>query len=801
MKKIVKSNKIYLKPDEKLLERIENNLTYEVFDPHTKSPIPRLIKHYGLVGRGTYWIPNTREDLLQGYEYEVADKRISLNETYPEPSFKLRPDQEDIAKDFLESGLECALINAKPGFGKTILAVYLAYALGEKCLVVCTTTTIRDMWIREVRKWLDMEPGIIGSGTFDHDSPITIANIQTVNKHGIKLAAEFGLLIIDECFDYETYITLADGSKRKIGTIVNKKETPLVRSYNEKSGVWENKRVVRHFKHKQEKLLKLSNKNGSVKCTPNHNMYVWEDSKIIKKQAKDCVVGTKLISDIRHKDSRSIKDWGLLIALTLGDGNLDKTKEGIRLRITHGYKQLNYLECKAEYIGEYTITEGKSGYCDNKVFTYQSPTFKDEIGLYDMLYSNGSKKHLPEEIMEYIDWRTLAYLVMDDGGFSNGNIILSLCEMDKKSLHRLASKFFTDKEYTVYTCNKGYNYLRILVKGVKKLIKNAEREIHPDLRYKFGLNDSCDMYDPTGDTIFHNFTTFEISNIEEVNATGGYRYNIEVEDNHNYVANGKLVSNCHHSPASTFDKLLMESRAKYKIGLSGTIKRKDGLECLFKDYFGFKIFQPEVANTIPPTINMFDTEIEMSGNQMIPWAHKVNQVLENPRYRGIVTALTNSYVAMGHKVIVVSDRVSFLKYINENVSCRSELFIGETTTDERETLQQRMTDGHIDVFCASQNIFSEGVSQDNLSCMILASPIGDNESLLEQLAGRIMRKSEGKLDPVLVDLKLDGWTGTRHRRARLGVYLKNNWEVVPMTLQQLIRSNEKAIAKLVNFKV
>lgn len=450
--KVVLSNKAYLKPDEELQTRLEKNLTYQVYDPHAKSPIPKMVMHYGPVARGTYWIPVTRLDLLQDRELEIIDKRTLVPESYPEPSFTLRDDQLEIYEEANDS----CIINAKPGFGKTILALALAAKLGQKALVVCTTTAIRDMWIAEVRKWFNMEPGIIGSGSFDHDSPITIGNIQTLAKHGLKLANEFGLLIVDEM---------------------------------------------------------------------------------------------------------------------------------------------------------------------------------------------------------------------------------------------------------------------------------------------------------------------------------------------------------HHTPASTFTKLIMESKARYKIGLSGTLVRKDGLHTVFKDFFGMQTFVPEVANTIPPTIHLYDTDVELSGNQMIPWANKVNAVLENKFYRKQVLAITNCYIKMGHKCIVVSDRIDFLKYIHENVKGRSALFIGETDTQVRVQLQQDMSDGKLDLFCASQNIFSEGISQNELSCMILGSPIGDNESLVEQLAGRIMRHSEGKLDPILVDFKLEGWTGGRHRRARVSIYAKNGWECTHMSIPKLVVNNKKALAELAKLKV
>lgn len=63
--------------------------------------------------------------------------------------------------------------------------------------------------------------------------------------------------------------------------------------------------------------------------------------------------------------------------------------------------------------------------------------------------------------------------------------------------------------------------------------------------------------------------------VRDVDPAGVARvYDIEVEDNHNFFANGTLVSNCHTLPANTFSKLAtMET--DYRIGLSATPYRED----------------------------------------------------------------------------------------------------------------------------------------------------------------------------------------------------------------------------------
>ena len=247
-----------------------------------------------------------------------------------------------------------------------------------------------------------------------------------------------------------------------------------------------------------------------------------------------------------------------------------------------------------------------------------------------------------------------------------------------------------------------------------------------------------------------------------------------------------IFDECHHTPASTFTKLLLASKARYKLGLSGTLVRKDGMQCMFKDFFGFNVISPAVANTIPPTVHLYPSGAALPGNGNTPWADRVTELTQNDVYRKEVLALISLYTKLGHKVILVSDRVEFLTYIHENTEVRSALFIGEAGEDARDQMFLDMTEGRLDLFNASQSIFSEGVSQNNLSCMILGSPISDNESLINQLAGRIMREDPGKLNPVLVDMQLKGGPARAQANKRKIIYTDAGWSYHDIDLHFLV---------------
>ena len=77
----------------------------------------------------------------------------------------------------------------------------------------------------------------------------------------------------------------------------------------------------------------------------------------------------------------------------------------------------------------------------------------------------------------------------------------------------------------------------------------------------------------------------------------------------------------------------------------------------------------------------------------------------------------------------------------------------------------------------SRQIFSEGISINVLSCVILAVPIS-NDSLLEQIAGRIMRIHEDKLQPLIIDMNFSGFSDKKQNNDRLSLYMRKGWKIV-----------------------
>jgi superfamily II DNA or RNA helicase len=233
-----------------------------------------------------------------------------------------------------------------------------------------------------------------------------------------------------------------------------------------------------------------------------------------------------------------------------------------------------------------------------------------------------------------------------------------------------------------------------------------------------------------------------------------------------------VLDECHHSPASTFTNILSKAKAKNKIGLSGTLWRKDGKHVLFTDYFGHKVVSPPDENFLIPTIYRVKTPFRLPDEEQ--FTNKVTLLLADEDYIKYVTMLAFARVKQGHQVLIIADRVEFLQRIHENLGEMSCILIGDTAkdaTEKREEIIRQLLAHEKQVLVGSRQIMSEGISINTLSSLILASPI-NNKSLLKQVIGRVIRIHEGKLQPEVFDLMLQDGMGRNQARARAEDYIE-----------------------------
>ena len=236
-----------------------------------------------------------------------------------------------------------------------------------------------------------------------------------------------------------------------------------------------------------------------------------------------------------------------------------------------------------------------------------------------------------------------------------------------------------------------------------------------------------------------------------------------------------ILDEMHHCSAPTFSRIIDKNCARYKIGLTGTLERKDGRHVVFRDYFGSNVLRPPKENFMMPKVHILPMDIRFMDGNSIPWANRINELAYNPEYQHSVAMTASSYAAKGHKVLVVSDRVDFLKNCAKLTGDNAVCVTGAVHHEDRAEIINQIYEDK-DVLYGTQAIFSEGISLNILSCLILATPV-NNEPLLTQLIGRIIRDYEGKQQPIVVDIDLIGKTAKRQASMRTGYYIKQGYEI------------------------
>lgn len=235
-----------------------------------------------------------------------------------------------------------------------------------------------------------------------------------------------------------------------------------------------------------------------------------------------------------------------------------------------------------------------------------------------------------------------------------------------------------------------------------------------------------------------------------------------------------ILDEAHHVPATTFANLIDGMYARYRIALSGTMERTDGKHVIFRDYFGDKIYKPPQSHTLNPVVKIINTGMRLPSD--VTWVEKINALLYDEDYQTFISNMAKIQIHLGHSVLVVADRTEFLEKVKEKVGETCTLVTGDTSYDERKQIIQELETGKKMCVAGSRQIFSEGISINRLSCVILAVPTS-NPISLEQIIGRVMRLHPDKPDPVVLDIAFSSPVEKRQAALRLGFYMDKGWTV------------------------
>lgn len=156
-------------------------------------------------------------DVLEREGYDVTVE-WEQRETHADP-IDTEWNEDYVLRDYQEEAVEAVLenrggvIGAATGSGKTVMALNVIHVNRierGRAMVFVHTKELLYQWADEVRKLLNVEPGIIGDGQWS-EGPVTIAMMQTLNSRGAQqLEYDYGQVFFDECHNTSAAETFHD---------------------------------------------------------------------------------------------------------------------------------------------------------------------------------------------------------------------------------------------------------------------------------------------------------------------------------------------------------------------------------------------------------------------------------------------------------------------------------------------------------------------------------------------------------------------------------------------------------------
>jgi len=236
-----------------------------------------------------------------------------------------------------------------------------------------------------------------------------------------------------------------------------------------------------------------------------------------------------------------------------------------------------------------------------------------------------------------------------------------------------------------------------------------------------------------------------------------------------------IVDEAHHVPAHTFCSVMFCMPARYRLGLTATPDRPDGLTNILWWHFGpsvYEITNAQLARSghvLPPRIEWFFTNW-IGPSQRVDWSKLITKMTTDHERNGMILNRILEACDDGRQILVLSDRVDHCIKMAETLrshNIEAEPLVGKMTKKQRQEVLERADKREIQVVCAT-TVADEGLDLPSLDTVVLTTP---TKALgrIQQRIGRVMRPHPLKKNPIVIDCVDDigSMRGLARKRNRL----------------------------------
>ena len=239
-----------------------------------------------------------------------------------------------------------------------------------------------------------------------------------------------------------------------------------------------------------------------------------------------------------------------------------------------------------------------------------------------------------------------------------------------------------------------------------------------------------------------------------------------------------------------FYKVISNLSARYKIGLTATPKRADGLQCAMFALLGQKLHEvsrEEVAHTTCPvqvikidTEWMPDYECILMGDGTIDYSKVIdNMIHDDKRFFKVMDVINE--IPDAAPTLVLANRVEYLQDMLTNYEktgvCISGAGQSKKAKAERKAALEKLDNCEIDCIFATYQLAKEGLDVPNLRYVVFATPEQDSTTVIQSV-GRVGRKADGKDCGTVIDFVDLFGLYQGYWKKRKGYYKKIGAEVI-----------------------
>lgn len=574
------------------------------------------------------------------------------------------------------------------------------------------------------------------------------------------------VLVVDECFPAGTLVDETPIEELQVGD--------RVKSYNHTTGRIEKRRIVRLFKSVPSSIVTVTVSGRKLHCTAGHP--IWSGSEYVP--ASKLTKGAMVSSLITHDNLHRMRQASRAKDKTRAECGSVRAEHILLSPVSQG-------EAQTHFFGDDVEDQPKACFIKNEESKSNAPCG-----------SEGKSLSHFESYAASADYSRGQWPPSDNAG------------------NEASDSFGMDHFNGSSNPNEARDW-------IPNLLQDRRGESSPEDRNRSGRNkslfvgktetgpeersvvksvrvDCVTFQKPTSDGTFGGL------------CPGGFVYNFETEQNHNYFANGILVHNCHHAATAPGWRSQIESFNGPLWGFTATPPERDEnpdeyevFRNLFHEVYevdrkdvgrlahakvvllketdpdaGYRIDQ-FIANTLPirqrqlANSGMPDGQIYAT----VAWNAVIEEGIVNNYNRSMAAILTaKRHVNAGDSVLVLANQVEHCKAIAEAIPHARACWAGMGRPKRSRALESFST-GIVKCLVAT-SLADEGLDIPRANILVMLSG-GRNRAKTEQRTGRVLREFSGKDHGIIYDFE-DSFHRlmNKHAERRQEKYIELGYEII-----------------------